>query len=110
MITVNVTEEQAKALDEIAKIKEFDAYFWAEKVEWLNNGDIYDGCKVARINGEHYTIGSETSGMKGMGGRKYRIKFNNGEVVETTNLWHQGDIPEQLKDILVDNAEFVIAD
>jgi hypothetical protein len=53
-ITVEVTEEQAKRLDLIAKRKEFDAYFWAEKIQWLNNGDlINDNCKVFRVNGTH---------------------------------------------------------
>jgi hypothetical protein len=106
-ITVNVTEEQAIALDKLWEKKEFDAYFWAEKVQWLNNNNTDEyNYKVARINGQHHIIGNEGSQHKGCGGRKHIIKFKDGKIVETTNLWHQGEIPEELKNILVDNAEW----
>jgi hypothetical protein len=109
-IILEVTDEQAIILDKIAESNEFDAYFWSEKVQWLNDGDkTRDGDKVARINGVHYVIGREdaSSFWKGSGGRQVKIKFSNGEEITTTNLWHQGGIPEELKTILKDNAEWV---
>ncbi len=42
----------------------------------------------------------------GFGGTKFKIKFTDGRVVETNNLWHQGQIPERFWDLLPVNAEF----
>ena len=108
-ITFEATTEQVNALDKLAEKKEFNAFFWAEKVVWLNNGNkTEDGQKVARIDGRHYVIGSEDdTGFRGFSGHEFKIKLNNGEEIITKNLWHQGSIPEELKEILIDNAEFI---
>lgn len=111
-ITVEVTEEQAIALDKLEEVNEFDAYFWAEKVKWLNNGDLTDdNQKVVRYNNYHYVIGPEAEGSfpwRGCGGAKHIAEFTTGHrkgsKVISTNIWHQGDIPELLKDILKDNG------
>ena len=85
----------------------FTCDFWVEKFEGLNN--IF----VARIDNKHYTIGPEkdTGGDRGFDGQKFVIKFNhdkwNGNPVTTTNLWHQGEIPERFRKYLPNNAEFV---
>lgn len=72
--------------------------FWQEKIS-LNG---------VRIEGNHYTVGDENAkGMRGFGGVKFRIKFNDGTVVTTTNLWHQGKIPTPLQNELPNNAIFV---
>jgi hypothetical protein len=64
---------------------------------------------VARIDGKHYLIGDEDSkAMRGFGGVKYTIRFFDGREVTTTNLWSQGEIPEEIRELyLPDNAEFV---
>ena len=50
------------------------------------------------INGTHFMISPEDqNGMRGFDGRKFTIKFNNGKKITTTNLWHQGEIPEHFK-------------
>ena len=61
------------------------------------------------IDGEHYMIGSEDDDYpsRGHGGQRFRIKFNDGREVVTTNLWHQGKIPEHYRDRLPDNAVWV---
>lgn len=113
-----LTPFQIQLLDKIEKRKEFDAYFWGEKVQWLNNNDLTgDNQKAVRINGVHYVIGQEdpdNSFIKGYGGRKFVIQFKSGphkgKVIETKNLWHQGEIPEELIYILEDNAVFVKVD
>jgi hypothetical protein len=104
-IEVEVTEEQAKQLDKLWEKEQFSAYFWAEKVDWLNKGNK----KVARINGQHHVIGDESVSdfWKGCGGNQFKIKYFSGEEIVTTNLWHQGEIPEELKEILKDNAEWI---
>lgn len=104
---VEVTEEQAKVLD---KMDDFDAYFWSEKVAWLNNGNITeDGQKVVRAEGNHFVIGPENSDLffRGFGGSKFKFRFHNGEEITSTNVWFQGGIPYELKDILTDNAKTI---
>ena len=99
--------EQIMALKEVEKHDAFGAYFWAQKVLWMNNGDVTDGGnKVLRTaNGEHYTVCPENAGMKGHAGRKFNYKYiGKDEEYVTTNLWSQGRIPEELKDILKPNA------
>jgi hypothetical protein len=72
-----------------------------------------ENCVVVEENGQrhHYRIGEEVSGRsqwgKGYGGSKSVIRFFDGHVVTTTNLWHQGQIPERFFDHFPVNAEFV---
>lgn len=64
--------------------------------------------RSVRIAGKHYAIWPETdTGARGFGGRQFTIQFSDGRVVRTTNLWHQGEIPEQFRAFLPDNARFV---
>lgn len=76
---------------------------------WNDNVAIKDDLKVVRIKGEQYYIGKEDSRspFRGFGGRKNIIKFFDGREVNTTNLWFNGKIPEDYKELLPDNAEFV---
>ena len=79
--------------------------FWNDKVK------IKDNIHTVRIDGRHYHIGNEnsksTSSLRGFGGDKFTIKFFDGREVSTTNLWHNGTIPESHRKLLPDNAEFV---
>ena len=60
------------------------------------------------INGGSYYIEDENKGgIRGFDGRKFRIRKNDGTEIVTTNLWYQGQIPDNFKDILPDNAEFI---
>lgn len=45
-------------------------------------------------------------GMRGYGGKRFTIVFNDGRVVETTNLWSKGNVPEHFSHILPNNAQF----
>lgn len=73
---------------------------------WMIHFQDRDSALVGRISGEHYRIGEPNATMKGMSGNRITIKFNDGRIVETDNLWHQGTIPEHLKLVLPDNATF----
>jgi hypothetical protein len=83
----------------------WDCNFWYEKIILANYK------QVARINGRHYVIEDEAGdtifGFRGFNGQEFTIKFFDGRVVKTTNLWFQGVIPERFRDRLPDNAEFV---
>lgn len=86
----------------------FTCDFWWEKIYWRANGDTYEGNRVARINNNHYTIHPDGSAaFEGHGGRKFVIKFDNGDEVTTHNLWHQGEIPKWFRPHLPNNAVFV---
>lgn len=70
--------------------------------------------RKVRVGGRHYCFDPsnpiKTSGPsvgRGFGGRRFKIEFADGEVVETNNLWHQGSIPELFKERMPDNARFV---
>ena len=45
--------------------------------------------------------------FKGFGEHHFKIRLNTGETIETSNLWHQGVIPDEFKESLKDNAEFI---
>lgn len=81
----------------------FSKHYWLEFVEKKNDKDM------VRCNGTHYTIGDEDSKscFRGFDGRKFKVHFFDGRVVETTNLWCQGDIPEEFRKELKDNAVVV---
>jgi hypothetical protein len=82
----------------------FTCNFWNEKLQ------IAGEPHVARIDGKHYVVGPVSdSQWKGSGGHKFTIKFHDGRVVITTNLWSQGEIPEIFKERLKDNAVFLEA-
>jgi len=81
----------------------FKKNFWNEKVDYM------DDERVVRIDGYHYFIEPEndTGAFRGYGGSFFKIKFFDGRIIETTNLWSQGKIPQEYRGILYDNAEFI---
>lgn len=83
----------------------FSCYFWREKVELA----VTHPDRVVRVDGVHYFIGDENASktFRGFAGHRFKIKFNDGREVTTTNLWCQGDIPENFQDRLPNNAQFL---
>lgn len=63
---------------------------------------------VAIIDGAHYVIEPEndSSEFRGFGGDKFEIRFHDGAVITTTNLWYQSKIPAAWKEKFPDNATF----
>jgi len=81
----------------------FDCSFWLKKITMPED----DKNRRVIVAGQHYMVGTNTSGPRGFGGSRYTIHFNDGRTVETSNLWHQGEIPKQFKNRLPDNARFI---
>jgi hypothetical protein len=79
--------------------------FWEQWVERDREGDE----NIVRVEGTHYHIGDENSrsGFRGFGGSRFHIRFDDGREVISTNLWHQGTIPDHYRARLPDNATFV---
>jgi hypothetical protein len=65
------------------------------------------------IEGSAYSIGEEKFDgcigfeRKGYGGRRFIIKRKNGCIIETTNLWHRGDVSDNFRDKFPDDAVFL---
>ena len=81
----------------------FNCNFWWERIEKVDHPNS------VRINNNHYWIENENASrntFRGFGGQKFIIKFDNGRIVVTTNLWSQGEIPERFRDRLPNNAKF----
>ena len=79
--------------------------FWLIKKEEFSSKNFI-------IRGHHYTDcgkvdRKKVKGFLGHGGRNFKIELFNGEVIETNNLWAQGDVPKYFRDILPDNAKFI---
>ena len=58
------------------------------------------------MGGSAYHIGAEEKqGLRGFGGAKFKIEFvkdtmlyKKGEIIESSNLWHLGDVPDEIED------------
>jgi len=77
---------------------------------WLGKTDYPDYMKNHQviIDGQHYMAYAETdSFIKGFGGRRFKIQFFDGRIIETNNLWFQGEIPDQFRSMLPENAVFL---
>lgn len=82
--------------------------------------EVKDDPRVVRVGGSHFFIGDEPSPEKlrdllrrpfgnflGFSGAKWRIKFFDGREVVSHNLRHNGEIPQEYRAVLPDNAEFI---
>ncbi len=85
----------------------YDCSFWLVKVNYPH----YMVRHQVIISGHHYMWYAETAGfIRGFGGRRFKIQFLDGRIVETNNLWHNGQVPERFRSMLPDNAEFLPLD
>lgn len=60
------------------------------------------------IDGDCYHVGEENNSdpyFRGFGGRHFFIKMNDGRIIHTSNLWHQGTVPVSRH--VSDNAKFI---
>lgn len=85
--------------------------FWLPTVQWAANGDrTPEGAHTLRIAGVHYTArpGIHTGvGSLGFDGAIHRWRDKTGAEYVSNDVMHQGDIPEALRDVLPDNAEWI---
>ena len=82
----------------------FKEHFWLSIIrEYIEDPDSF-----AIIDGKSYRIGLEEipEALKGFYGAPYTIKYFNGKIIHTTNLWTNGTIPNKYRIVLKDNASF----
>lgn len=86
--------------------------FWSEhhRLDNENAGRRGRGEAVV-VDGAHYIVNPVVENPRvpralGMGGRLMRFRLQDGRVLESNDVWFQGDIPERWRDRLPDNAEF----
>jgi DNA-directed RNA polymerase subunit RPC12/RpoP len=84
----------------------FYCSFWLKKI----NLPEEDEARLVIVDGQHYRLGLNNSApFRGFGGRKFTVVFHDGRMIETSCLWHQGEISEMFRQWLPDNAIFVPA-
>jgi hypothetical protein len=83
----------------------YTKHYWLEKIQNKNS------LRQVIVNNVMYYIGDENSNstFRGFDGALWLIKFNDGRKIRTTNLWHNGEIPEDYRSELPNNASFVKA-
>ena len=71
--------------------------YWLDLVQKASGDRNY----LITPDGIHYTIEKEAdrgrADFRGFGGRAFRIEFSDGTKVRTTNLWHQGEVPQRFR-------------
>lgn len=84
----------------------FRCNFWRERIAQHQNNP-----KSIIVKKSAYMICQDPGGpsaFKGFGGNKFKIqKLGSDEVIECCNLWHQGQVPDDFREQLPDNAVFL---
>ena len=83
----------------------FSCNFWRDMLEKDAKRPPHTWCV---IDGTHYVIEPDepNAAFQGFGGDEFNIRFNDGTVVKTHNLWCQGEPGEHWRDKFPDNATF----
>lgn len=81
----------------------FTCDFWTDRIE---KHQLDRSHRSAIINGVAYMLleTPKKGGPLGHGGTKMDIRFHDNVIVQCSNVWCQGVIPERFRDHLRDNA------
>lgn len=103
---------EKRAMDEQGMC--FGCAYWVALVKRLEKN-----LRWCRINGKSLTASSalkpgqpavsqsRRGKLKGHGGREFCIKFHDGRLIRTDDLWLQGTIPDWLRETHPDNAVYI---
>lgn len=87
----------------LCSTKCFNIHFWQEIIANKKRHIVVNGkCYFDGGNVEH----PDQYMFLGFGGRRFWIRYKDGHTVTTNNLWFNGEVPDEFKDQLPDNAEF----
>lgn len=88
---------------EICSTECFKVDFWNKTLD--NSAVIIDG-NCYHIGPENqYSQDKSTHEFCGHCGEEFNIQFNDGRIILTHNLWHNGEIPKERN--IKDNAKFI---
>lgn len=83
----------------------FRCDFWNDKLARIDNPRVFI------IDGKAYFREDDMDGNNrfvGHGGRQFSIKrLDTGEIIQTKNLWCNGDVPKHFREKMKDNAKFL---
>lgn len=65
---------------------------------WVSHWQDRNNPEVVRIDGNHYMMVNDGSG--------FELTFRRNGKLITSNVWHQGTIPEVFRNALPDNAHY----
>jgi len=78
---------------------------------WTGIKEEYDKGHKLVIDGNAYQVGEElpdhSPAFRGFAGRRFTIRQNGGKIIKTSNLWHNGKIPDRFREQMPDNAKFI---
>ena len=84
----------------------FKEKLWQEREK-----EYLAGTPFIIINGSMYFDGgyknTDRLDRLGHGGHEFKIRMNDGREIVTNNLWHNGEVPENHREVLRDNAVFI---
>jgi hypothetical protein len=85
----------------------FSCNHWVDRLAKCNSprSFIIDGAAYWRADERP----NEPSSWQGFGGRTFHIRRHSGEVIVTSNLWHNGHIPAHFLARMPNDADFVQA-
>jgi hypothetical protein len=107
------TEQYQVVLHGTATPEEIEREQWAIYIRWAEQGDRDDdGHPVIRSRGKHFVFLPTPTGRDriflGHGGSLFRARLLDGTVIESRNVWMQGEIPLRLRrGVLADNADLL---
>ncbi len=90
----------------------WDCNFWEQ---FKINNQQYSS-RMTIINGHRYTPGNRTTGeFRGMAGRRFDIEYIEpsifaGQKITTFDLWSGSTLPNELKELFPDTAQFLGAE
>ncbi len=77
----------------------FSVDFWNETLD--DTAIIVDGACYHDGGMKH----NKYTGFLGHAGRYFKIEMNDGRIIETNNLWYNGEVPKERN--IEDNARFI---
>lgn len=83
--------------------------FWQGYADMAAAGDVTPkGQRIIRCDGEHYVVQPDLHprdrDLAGFGGHRWEFILDSGQHLVTHNLWRQGVIPTEMRDVMPDNA------
>jgi hypothetical protein len=85
----------------------FKCAFWLKRAREADGGTVITGDR-GRLERFQFDpakpVSSASKSLRGMSGARFTIRFTDGRVVETNDLWLSGVIPDRFRDLFPVNA------